>query len=146
MPALPGGQGGNNRFPHIFLLLFLCQKAAMAVKMSRTERNTLLEKHLRERILVLDGAMGTSIQNHNLTANDFGGAEYEGCNEYLVITRPDVIAGIHESYLKVGADIIETNTFGATSLVLSSLSLSSAAITFADNCASETPPVQASRR
>ena len=95
----------------------------MAVKMSRTERNTLLEKHLRERILVLDGAMGTSIQNHNLTANDFGGAEYEGCNEYLVITRPDVIAGIHESYLKVGADIIETNTFGGTPLVLGEFGL-----------------------
>ncbi len=51
----------------------------------------------RERILVLDGAMGTLIQGANLKAADFGGAEYEGCNEHLVLTRPDVIEGIHEA-------------------------------------------------
>lgn len=77
-----------------------------------------LEHLLRQRILVLDGAMGTAIQNRNLGPEDFGGEELEGCNENLVLTRPDVIADIHEAYLKAGADIIETDTFGSTPLVL----------------------------
>ncbi|WP_395940622.1 methionine synthase [Bacillus sp. HMF5848] len=67
--------------------------------------------------------MGTMIQDANLTADDFGGEEYEGCNEYLTLTRPDVIRHIHDTYLEAGADIIETNTFGATSLVLSEYNL-----------------------
>ncbi len=62
--------------------------------------------------------MGTAIQDKNLTAQDFGGVDSEGCNEYLVITRPDVILAIHEAYLNAGCDIIETNTFGGTPLVL----------------------------
>lgn len=77
-----------------------------------------LEQLLKERILILDGAMGTMIQQANLTEADFGGAELDGCNEMLVLTRPDVISSIHEQYLAAGADIIETNTFGATSVVL----------------------------
>lgn len=82
-----------------------------------------LEKLLEERILVLDGAMGTAIQGFHLTAEDFGGVAYEGCNEYLVVTRPDLIRRIHLSYLRVGADIIETNSFGSTDLVLSEYGL-----------------------
>jgi len=66
----------------------------------------------------LDGAMGTMIQQAGLTEDDFGGAELDGCNEILVLTRPDVIQSIHEQYLEAGADILETNTFGATSVVL----------------------------
>ena len=62
--------------------------------------------------------MGTAIQNKNLGPDDFGGEEYEGCNEYLIVTKPDVIEDIHRSYLQAGADIIETNTFGATEVVL----------------------------
>ncbi|MGM0882710.1 MAG: methionine synthase [Bacillota bacterium] len=73
---------------------------------------------LQERILILDGAMGTMIQQANLNEDDFGGAELDGCNEMLVLTRPDVIQSIHEQYLEAGADILETNTFGATSVVL----------------------------
>src|SRR5512145_1675063 len=73
---------------------------------------------LRERILVLDGAMGTMIQAAGLTAADFGGAEYEGCNEYLNLTRPDVIRSIHTAYLDAGADIVSTNTFGCAPYVL----------------------------
>jgi 5-methyltetrahydrofolate--homocysteine methyltransferase len=73
---------------------------------------------MAKRILILDGAMGTMIQQANLTAADFGGEELEGCNEMLVLTRPDVISGIHAAYLEAGSDIIETNTFGATSIVL----------------------------
>ena len=76
------------------------------------------------RILVVDGAMGTAIQGKDLGPDDFGGPEYEGCNEYLTITRPDVISDIHQSYLDSGADIIETNTFGATSVVLAEYDLS----------------------
>ncbi|NBV51239.1 methionine synthase, partial [bacterium] len=83
----------------------------------------LLRDSVRSRILVLDGAMGTAIQNLGLTAQDFGGAELEGCNEHLVISRPDVIRSIYADYLKAGADIIETNTFGATPLVLDEYSL-----------------------
>jgi 5-methyltetrahydrofolate--homocysteine methyltransferase len=73
---------------------------------------------LDQRILVIDGAMGTAIQNVNLSVADFGGPEFEGCNENLVLTRPDVIRSIHEGYLQAGCDIVETNTFGATPLVL----------------------------
>ena len=82
-----------------------------------------LEKLLRDRILVLDGAMGTMIQRHNLTEEDFRGdrfkdhpSDLKGNNDLLSITRPDVIKGIHRQYLEAGADIVETNTFSSTSL------------------------------
>ncbi|MBW3583362.1 MAG: methionine synthase [Euryarchaeota archaeon] len=73
---------------------------------------------MAERILVLDGAMGTMLQQADLTADDFGGPDLEGCNENLVLTRPDVIQGIHEAYFAAGADMVETNTFGSASIVL----------------------------
>src|SRR5262249_61505334 len=78
---------------------------------------------LRERILVLDGAMGTVLQSKQLTADDFGGPHYEGCNEYLNLTRPDVVRTIHTAYLEAGADIILTNTFGGTRIVLAEYEL-----------------------
>lgn len=77
-----------------------------------------LQELLQKRILILDGAMGTMIQQEELTSEDFGGEELDGCNEMLVLTRPDIIQTIHERYLEAGADLIETNTFGATSVVL----------------------------
>jgi 5-methyltetrahydrofolate--homocysteine methyltransferase len=77
-----------------------------------------LRDALARRILVLDGAMGTMIQAHGLTAADFGGPQYEGCNEHLTLTRPDVVAAIHRAYLEAGADLICTNTFGAAPYVL----------------------------
>jgi 5-methyltetrahydrofolate--homocysteine methyltransferase len=80
-------------------------------------------EQLKRKILILDGAMGTLIQQHDLSAEDFGGEAYEGCNEMLTLTRPDVIRQIHEAYLDAGADIIETNTFGATSIVLAEYDL-----------------------
>jgi 5-methyltetrahydrofolate--homocysteine methyltransferase len=86
--------------------------------MSQTDRIQALRVALDERILVLDGAMGTAIQAHNLTADDFGGPSLDGCNEHLVLTRPDVIEQIHRDYLDAGADIIETDTFGGTRTVL----------------------------
>ncbi|MCS6952651.1 MAG: methionine synthase [Bryobacteraceae bacterium] len=73
---------------------------------------------LQERILLLDGAMGTMLQQARLTAEDFGGPSLEGCNEHLALTRPDVVLGIHRAYLEAGADMIETNTFGGTRIVL----------------------------
>nr|MDA8227091.1 methionine synthase [Desulfitobacterium hafniense] len=79
---------------------------------------SLFEQELGKKILILDGAMGTMLQRANLTAEDFGGSEFEGCNELLNITRPELIQSIHEIYLEAGADIIETNTFGGTSIVL----------------------------
>ncbi len=79
--------------------------------------NKLKEK-LKHKILILDGAMGTMLQQKNLTAKDFGGPDLEGCNEILNITCPEVVRAIHESYLEAGADIIETNSFGATRVVL----------------------------
>ncbi|HWZ57876.1 MAG TPA: methionine synthase [Gemmatimonadaceae bacterium] len=69
---------------------------------------------LAHRVLVYDGAMGTNIQRHHLTADDFGGKSLEGCNDHLVLTRPDVIQGIHESFLAVGCDVVETCTFQST--------------------------------
>ena len=86
--------------------------------MDVSERIDALESLIADRILIIDGAMGTQIQARNLGPEDFGGEEYEGCNEYLNITRPDIIADIHRAYLEAGADILETNTFGATALVL----------------------------
>ena len=82
--------------------------------MSRTS----ITEQMNKKILIMDGAMGTMLQRAELTADDFGGEEYEGCNEYLNITRPDVIESIHREYLEAGADIIETNTFGGTAIVL----------------------------
>ena len=79
---------------------------------------TLFEQQLEKKILIFDGAMGTMLQQSNLTAEDFGGEAYDGCNEYLNLTAPHVIEGIYEKYLEAGADIIETNTFGATNIVL----------------------------
>jgi 5-methyltetrahydrofolate--homocysteine methyltransferase len=73
-----------------------------------------LRELLAERILVLDGAMGTMLQQAHLTAGDFGGPALEGCNENLVRTRPDVVLDIHRKYFEAGADIVETNSFNGT--------------------------------
>jgi 5-methyltetrahydrofolate--homocysteine methyltransferase len=73
---------------------------------------------LERRVLIYDGAMGTSIQARGLTAEDFGGPELEGCNDYLVISRPDVIEEIHASFLAVGCDVVETDTFRSNRLTL----------------------------
>ena len=89
----------------------------------REERTELLKAILDERIMVLDGAMGTMIQQRDLSANDFGGAALEGCNENLVLTRPDVIYDIHRKYFEAGADIVETDTFGGTKIVLAEYGL-----------------------
>jgi 5-methyltetrahydrofolate--homocysteine methyltransferase len=86
--------------------------------MKVSERSARFAERFRRRILVLDGAMGTMIQSRNLGAEDFGGAQYEGCNEHLNLTRPDVIRGIHEAYFDAGADLLSTNSFGCAPYVL----------------------------
>jgi 5-methyltetrahydrofolate--homocysteine methyltransferase len=73
---------------------------------------------LRERVLVLDGAFGTWMQAHDLGPDDFGGPSLEGCNEHLVLTRPDLIRDLHSEFFTVGSDAVETATFGAFPLVL----------------------------
>ncbi|MDZ8052866.1 MAG: methionine synthase [Aulosira sp. ZfuVER01] len=74
-------------------------------------------------VIVFDGAMGTNLQTQNLTAEDFGGPQYEGCNEYLIHTNPEAVAKVHRDFLAAGADVIETDTFGATSIVLAEYDL-----------------------
>ncbi len=93
------------------------------MKVQFTNDNNLFKRQMEKKILVLDGAMGTMIQQANLTAADFGGEQYDGCNEILNLTQPALIQEIHEEYLKAGADIIETNTFGASSIVLAEYEL-----------------------
>ena len=87
------------------------------------ERSRRLVAALRERILVIDGAMGTMIQQRNPTAEDWGGDEYVNCSENLLRSRPEWIRQIHADYLAAGADLVETNTFGATPLVLGEFGL-----------------------
>ncbi|MCM1565555.1 MAG: methionine synthase [Dehalobacter sp.] len=83
-----------------------------------TMKQQIFNELLAKKILILDGAMGTMLQQKDLSAEDFGGPEQEGCNEILTLTRPYIVRDIHEAYLKAGADIIETNTFGGTNIVL----------------------------
>ncbi|MEO0940004.1 MAG: methionine synthase [Cyanobacteria bacterium J06642_12] len=75
-------------------------------------------ERLQDRVLVFDGATGTSLQAQNLTAEDFGGPDLEGCNEYLVFSKPEAVEKVHVGFLEAGADVIETDTFGGTSIVL----------------------------
>ena len=82
----------------------------------------------RRPVLVFDGATGTSLQEMELTADDFGGPELEGCNENLVVTRPDAVQAVHRQFLEAGCDVIETDTFGAASIVLAEYGLEDKAI------------------
>ena len=100
------------------------------------QQGVALREILRDRILILDGAMGTMLQQENLTAADFGGPHLEGCNENLVITRPDVVLGIHRKYFEAGSDIVETNSFGGTPVVLAEYGLADKAHEI-NRCAAE---------
>ncbi|MFM8603450.1 MAG: homocysteine S-methyltransferase family protein, partial [Gemmatimonadota bacterium] len=92
---------------------------------TRETRNARLHDEARERILIIDGAMGTMVQQHRLTEADYRGARFadwprdlRGNNDLLILTRPDVIGGIHRTYLEAGANIIETSTFNATRIAM----------------------------
>jgi 5-methyltetrahydrofolate--homocysteine methyltransferase len=73
---------------------------------------------LEKKVLVFDGAMGTSLQLQNLTAEDFGGEQYNGCNDYLVISRPEAVEKVHRSFLDVGVDVLETDTFRSNRMTM----------------------------
>jgi 5-methyltetrahydrofolate--homocysteine methyltransferase len=78
---------------------------------------------LKEKIIVFDGAMGTHLQGQNLTPDDFGGEHLNGCNEYLVVSKPSAVENVHRDYLEAGCDVIETNSFGGASIVLAEYGL-----------------------
>ncbi len=101
----------------------LVNNGAMTARLSPYTRGAALPALLKTRIVIIDGAMGTMIQRHRLGEADFRGTrladhgkDLKGNNDLLVLTRPEVIGQIHDAYLAAGADIIETNTFGATSI------------------------------
>ena len=73
---------------------------------------------LKERVVIFDGAMGSNLQALNLTIDDWGGPQFENCSENLLYTRPDAIEKVHSSFLEVGCDVIETNSFGGSEVVL----------------------------
>lgn len=78
---------------------------------------------LKQKIVVFDGATGTHLQGQKLTADDFGGEPLNGCNEYLVVSKPSAVQLVHNDYLAAGCDVVETDSFGATSIVLAEYGL-----------------------
>ncbi|MEI6042977.1 MAG: homocysteine S-methyltransferase family protein, partial [Chloroflexota bacterium] len=84
----------------------------------RNKQNSKFWQELEKRVLVYDGAMGTQLMERNLGPTDFGGAQYEGCNEVLVLTRPDVIEDVHSAYFATGCDVVETDSFTGSRLKL----------------------------
>src|SRR5687768_7777708 len=91
-----------------------------------TERQYTNRKYLdalEQKVLVFDGAMGTSLQTQNLTAEHFGGEQYNGCNDFLVISYPEAVEKVHRSFLEVGVDVLETNTFRSNRLTMAEYKL-----------------------
>src|ERR1700756_3445680 len=75
-------------------------------------------KTLTDRIVVFDGAMGTNLHAQDLTVDDYGGSQFEGCPEHLLISKPNAVEKVHAGFLEVGCDVVETDSFGGTSIVL----------------------------
>ncbi|MBN2148263.1 MAG: homocysteine S-methyltransferase family protein, partial [Anaerolineales bacterium] len=92
--------------------------------MQRKYTNRCYLDALQERVLIFDGAMGTNLQAQKLTADHFGGEQYNGCNDYLVISYPQAVESVHRSFLEVGVDVIETDTFRSNRLTLGEYGLS----------------------
>lgn len=90
---------------------------------------------LAQGVLIYDGATGTNLQRQNLSAADFGGAAFEGCNELLVVTKPSAMEAVHRSFLDVGCDVIETNSFGSFSVVLAEYGIADRAFELAHQSA-----------
>ncbi|KXK21793.1 MAG: methionine synthase [Chloroflexi bacterium OLB15] len=90
---------------------------------NRTYTNRRYLDAIQDHVVIFDGAMGTTIQGYHLTADDFGGERYNGMNDYLVITRPDVIEEIHTMFLKAGAEVVETDTFRSNPITLAEFGL-----------------------
>jgi 5-methyltetrahydrofolate--homocysteine methyltransferase len=89
--------------------------------MNRKDTNRHYLDALEKKVLVFDGAMGTSLQLQNLTAEHFGGEQYNGCNDYLVISYPEVVEKVHHSFLEVGVDVLETETFRSNRLTMQNI-------------------------
>ncbi len=114
-----GGKSSSNaRLPPFASMTILLRRYPMDKRSSPP-----ITEQLNQRIMVMDGAMGTAIQAHRLTEEDFRGSRFsdhsmdlKGNNEILTLTQPDIIRDIHASYLSAGADIIETNTFTANAI------------------------------
>ncbi|MBZ0293245.1 MAG: methionine synthase [Anaerolineae bacterium] len=84
----------------------------------RTFTNRRYLDAIEDHVVIFDGAMGTSLQKYDLGAEDFGGEQYNGCVDYLVVTRPDIVEAVHKSFLDVGSEVVETNTFRGNRLTL----------------------------
>ena len=91
--------------------------------MKRKHTNRSYLDVLEKKVLVFDGAMGTSLQLQNLTAEHFGGEQYNGCNDYLVISYPEAVEKVHRSFLEVGVDVLETDTFRANRITMAEYGL-----------------------
>ena len=91
--------------------------------MAMDERGAAYLEAVKQRVVIFDGAMGTSLQLADLTAEDYGGPTLEGCSEAVVLHRPDVVKAIHRSFLDVGCDVVEANAFGAFGVVLAEYDL-----------------------
>jgi 5-methyltetrahydrofolate--homocysteine methyltransferase len=91
--------------------------------MNRKYTNRRYLDALEKKVLIFDGAMGTSLQAQNLTAEHFGGEQYNGCNDFLVISYPEAVEKVHRSFLEVGVDAIETNTFRANRITMTEYKL-----------------------
>ena len=85
---------------------------------NRTYTNRRYLDALEKKVLIFDGAMGTSLQTQNLTAEHFGGEKYNGCNDFLVISFPEAVEKVHRSFMEVGVDVLETDTFRSNRLTL----------------------------
>jgi len=104
--------------------------------MNRIYTNRRYLDALQEHVLIYDGAMGTNLQVQNLTADHFGGERYNGCNDYLVITYPLAVEKVHRSFLEVGVDVIETDTFRANRITLDEYDLGDQTLTINRTAAS----------
>ena len=104
-----------------------------------TERKYTNRKYLdaiEKKVLVFDGAMGTSLQKQNLTAEHFGGEQYNGCNDFLVISYPEAVENVHRSFLEVGVDVLETDTFRSNRITMAEYRLQDRVIEINETAAS----------
>src|SRR5262245_37871849 len=104
-----------------------------------TERKYTNRKYLdalEKKVLIFDGAMGTSLQTQDLTAEHFGGEQYNGCNDYLVISYPEAVEKVHRSFLDVGVDVIETDTFRSNRITMAEYKLQDRVIEINETAAS----------
>src|SRR4026208_1841428 len=104
--------------------------------MNRKYTNRCYLDALEKKVLVFDGAMGTSLQVQNLTAEHFGGEQYNGCNDYLVISYPAAVEKVHRSFLEVGVDVLETDTFRSNRITMAEYKLGDRVIEINETAAS----------